>query len=397
MKKTLLFLFVILSLHCFGQNKTKFSLQGKTKDIADGTVLLLQNMLTNKFIDSVVVKNNAFLFQTKISSFPIQVVLFDRSSSAKMIWLENNKMTFNSTNTSFGEAVITGSKADSLVALLRKEGRAFKSYEEMVANEMKFIQNHPDNIVSAHNLSIMASVFGKEKSTELFANMSKENQQSEYGKKIAGLLLDLNDLKPVEIGEKYRDFSMFNQNGIEKKLSDFKGELVLLEFWASWCMPCRQENPNLVNTYNKFKANGFEIFAVSLDENKENWLKAIQKDGLNWEHVSDLKGRNNKAALLYRINGIPENVLIDQNGLIVGRNLRGENLDKMLTEIMSASNKVQVKQEGNVAKIRIPDTMIWKDENGKMLNESELKKMMDSRDYVPHIDTEKNTGTFKKR
>lgn len=397
MKKIVSFFFLILSISCFGQNKTKFSLQGKTKDIADGTVLLLKNTLTDKYIDSVIVKNNTFLLQTNLSSFPIQTVLFKDGSTGKLLWLENNKMTFNSTNTSFGEAVITGSKTDSLVAILRKEGRAFKSYEEIVANEMKFIQNHPDNIVSAHNLSIMASVFGKEKSAELFSNMSKENQQSEYGKRISNILLNLNDLKPAEIGEKYRNFSMLNQNGIEKKLSDFNGKIVLLEFWASWCMPCRQENPNLVNTYNKFKANGFEIFAVSLDENKENWIKAIQKDGLNWEHVGDLKGRNNKAALLYRINGIPENILIDKNGLIIGHNLRGENLDKKLTEIMLASTKVEVKQEGNVTKIRIPDTMIWKDENGKVLNESEFKKMLDSRDYVPHIDTEKNTVTMKKR
>ncbi len=397
MKKALAFLFILLSVFSFSQSKTKFSLHGKTKDIPDGTVLLLQNMLTNKFIDSVVVKNNTFLLQTKISSFPIHVVLFDRSSSAKMIWLENNKMTFNSTETGFKDAIITGSKTDSLVEVFRKEGRALKSYEEMVANEMKFVQNNPNNLASAYTLSVMASVFGKEKSTELFSNMSKENQQSEYGKRISSLLLDLNDLKPAEIGEKYRDFSMKNQNDVEKKLSDFKGKVVLLEFWASWCMPCRQDNPNLVNTYNKFKTNGFEIFAVSLDDNKENWLKAIQKDGLTWEHVSDLNGRNNKAALLYRINGIPENMLIDKNGLIIARNLRGESLDKKLSEIMLASNKVEVKQEGNVTKIRIPDAMIWKDENGKVLSESELKKMLESRDYVPHVDTEKNTVTFKKR
>lgn len=397
MKKTVSFFFLILSIYCFGQNKTKFSLQGKTKDIADGTMLLLKNTLTDKFIDSVIVKNNTFLLQTNLSSFPIQTVLFKDSSTGKLIWLENNKMTFNSTNTSFGEAIITGSKTDSLVAISRKQVRELKSYEEMVDNEMKFVQNNPNNLASAYTLSIMASVFGKEKSTELFSKMSKENQQSEYGKRISSLLSDLNDLNPAEIGEKYRDFSMLNQNGIEKKLSDFNGKIVLLVFWASWCMPCRQENPNLVNTYNKFKANGFEIFAVSLDENKENWIKAIQKDGLNWEHVSDLKGRNNKAALLYRINGIPENILIDKNGLIIGHNLFGENLDKKLTEIMLASTKVEVKQEGDVTKIRIPDTMIWKDENGKLLNESELKKMLDSREYVPHIDTEKNIGTFTKR
>lgn len=396
MKKALLFLFLTLSIFSFSQNKTKFSLHGKTKDIPDGTVLLLQNMLTNKFMDSVVVKNNTFLLQTKISSFPFQVVLFDRSSSAKTIWLENNKMTFDATKTSFREAVITGSKTDSLVEAFRKESRALKSYDEKVANEMKFVQDNPNNLASAYTLSVMASVFGKEKSTELFSKMSKENQESEYGKKISSLLLDLNDLKPVEIGEKYRDFSMINQNGIEKKLSDFKGKVVLLEFWASLCMPCRQENPNLVNTYNTFKANGFEIFAVSLDDNKEDWLKAIQKDGLNWEHVSDLKGRNNKAALLYRINMIPENVLIDKNGLIVGRNLRGENLNKKLTEMLSAEDLV-LKQDKNSVKIRIPDTMIWKDESGKVLSESEYQKMLDSREYYPSIDTEKKTITVKKQ
>lgn len=396
MKKILSFFFIILSIYCFSQDKTKFSLQGKTKDIADGTVLLLQNTLTDKFIDSVMVKNNAFLFQTNISSFPIQVVLFNRGSSAKTVWLENNKMSFNATETSFSEAVITGSKTNSLVEAFRKESRTLKSYEEMVANEMKFVQNNPNNIASAYTLSVMASVFGKEKSTELFLNMSKENKQSEYGKRISSLLLDLNDLKPAEIGEKYRDFSMKNQNDMDKKLSDFNGKVVLLEFWASWCFPCRQENPNLVNTYNRFKANGFEIFAVSLDDNKENWLKAIQKDELYWENVSDLKGRNNKAALLYRVNTIPENILIDKNGLIIGRNLRGKNLDIKLTEIMSASN-VEVKEDKNGVKIRIPDSMVWKDENGKVLSESEYKKMLDSREYFPSIDTEKKTIILKKK
>lgn len=396
MKKTFSLFFIILSFSCFSQKSAKFSLEGKTKDIPDGTVLLLQNTLTNEMIDSVVVKNNTFLLQTKINSFPIQVVLFGSDSSAKTIWLENNKMTFDATETSFREAIIIGSKTDSLVEVFRKEGRALKSYEEMVANEMKFVQNNPNNLASAYTLSIMASVFGKEKAAELFSKMSKENQQSEYGKKISSLLLDLNDLKPVEIGEKYRDFSMMNQNGIEQKLSNLKGKVVLLEFWASWCFPCRQENPNLVNTYNKFNANGFEIFAVSLDDNKKNWLGAIQKDGLSWEQVSDLKGRNNKAALLYRINAIPQNVLIDKDGLIIARNLRGENLNKKLTEIMAVSN-VEVKKDNNSIKIRIRDSMVCKDENGKVLTESEYKKMLDSRDYFPSIDTEKRIITVKKK
>ncbi|KFC57748.1 thiol:disulfide interchange protein, TlpA_like family [Flavobacterium gilvum] len=347
-------------------------------------------------MDSSVVKNNTFLFKTKIGVFPIQTVLFNRNLGTKTIWLERNTMTFNSTENSFSNAVITGSKTDSLVGVLRKEMRALKTYEEIVENEMKFIQNNPNSILSAHNLSIMASVFGKKKSTELFSKMSDENKKSEYGKRISSLLLDLNDLKAIEIGEKYRDFSMKNQNEIEKKLSDLNGKVVLLEFWASWCSPCRAENPNLVNTYNKFKSSGFEIFAVSLDDNKDSWLKAIQKDGLNWEHVSDLKGRSsNKAALLYHINTIPENILIDRNGFVIGRNLRGEDLNNKLSEILSAPS-LDVKQEKKGTTIKIPNSMIWKDENGKVLSESELETMINSRNYIPHIDTVKNTAILKK-
>lgn len=162
MKKILSFLFIILTVSSFSQNKTKFSLHGKTKDIIDGTVLLLKNRLTDKFIDSVVVKNNTFLLQTNLDSFPIPTILYKDDSTAKLIWLEKNSMTFNASEASFSEAIITGSKTDSLVAILRKESRAIKSYKEIVANEIKFIQNNPNNIVSIHNLSIMASVFGKE-------------------------------------------------------------------------------------------------------------------------------------------------------------------------------------------------------------------------------------------
>lgn len=338
--KKLLLLFILLSVSCFSQNKNKFSLQGKTTDIPDGTFLRLKSILTDQFIDSVKVTNNTFLFQTTLPSSPLIVVLFKDKLNAKLIWLENNKMTFDAVSTSFNEAVITGSKTDSLSTLLGKESKQLNTYEEIVETEMKFIQNHPNSILSAHNLSIMAPAFGKKKSVELFSNMSKENKASAYGKKIASVLLDLNDEKAPEIGEKYVDFSMKDQNGIEKQLSGLKGKIILLEFWASWCAPCRQENPNLINTYNKFKPNGFEIFSVSLDEKKNDWIKAIQKDGLSWEHVSDLKGRYNKAALIYNINGIPDNILIDKNGLIIGRNLRGEDLNRKLGEIMVSNASV---------------------------------------------------------
>jgi peroxiredoxin len=117
------------------------------------------------------------------------------------------------------------------------------------------------------------------------------------------------------------DVEVEDQNGSLKKISELKGKVVLLEFWTYCCAPCRQENPNLVKTYNKFIPKGFEIFAVSIDRDKESWLTAIEKDGLNWVDTSDLKGNKNEASLIYGVSGIPHNFLIDRNGKIIGRNL----------------------------------------------------------------------------
>lgn len=128
---------------------------------------------------------------------------------------------------------------------------------------------------------------------------------------------------------------MKDVNDSLRKLSEFNNKLVLLEFWGSWCGPCRRENPHLVKTYNEYHSKGFEIFAVSLEETKEKWKKAIKKDSLSWTHVSDLKGRDNSAGLIYGVNGIPDNFLIDKNGTIVARNLRGEKLNEKLTELLN--------------------------------------------------------------
>jgi len=130
------------------------------------------------------------------------------------------------------------------------------------------------------------------------------------------------------------NLTMNDVNGKPLTISSFKGKYVLVDFWASWCKPCRQENPNVVAAYNKFKAKNFTILGVSLDEDKQNWIDAIKADKLNWSHMSDLKQWESAAVPAYGFDGIPFNVLIDPNGTIIASNLRGADLETKLAEVL---------------------------------------------------------------
>jgi len=139
------------------------------------------------------------------------------------------------------------------------------------------------------------------------------------------------------VGKQAIDFTQPDANGNTISLSSFKGKYVLVDFWASWCAPCRKESPNLVKAYEKYRSKNFEILGVSLDQNKEKWLKAINDDHYTWTQVGDIKGWENAAAREYGIQGIPFNVLLDPNGVIIARNLRGEALEKKLEEILKTN------------------------------------------------------------
>jgi peroxiredoxin len=153
---------------------------------------------------------------------------------------------------------------------------------------------------------------------------------SRYGKKFVEMV---DKMAITAVGQPAPEISLPDQNGDTIKLSSLRGKYVLVDFWAKWCGPCRRENPNVVKAYAKYKNKGFEILGVSLDRSREDWVQAIAEDRLTWKHVSDLKYFNSQAALDYNINAIPFSILLDPNGVIIAKNLRGASLEKKLAEI----------------------------------------------------------------
>lgn len=143
----------------------------------------------------------------------------------------------------------------------------------------------------------------------------------------------LDEMRALSVGQPAPEIELPSPEGVMVKLSDLRGKYVLIDFWAAWCKPCRQENPNVVRLYNQYKDKGFEVFGVSLDRTKEDWVKAIADDQLTWTQVSDLKYFNSAAAELYQIQAIPATYMIDPDGKIIAKDLRGPSLENKLAEL----------------------------------------------------------------
>ncbi len=205
-----------------------------------------------------------------------------------------------------------------------------------VSNESRkrFIRENPNAYISLISLQDFAWTIHMNEIEPLYTQLSKAIRETSEGRAMQDRL---EKKKRVSVGKMAPDFVQADVNGHPVKLSDFRGKYVLLDFWASWCVPCRKENPIIVKAYNKFKDKDFTIISVSLDRvgKKADWLAAIEKDGLPWIHISSLNAFQNEIAVAYDVKEIPQNYLIDKKGKIVAFDLHGEELEKILNEFLN--------------------------------------------------------------
>ncbi|WP_210464886.1 TlpA disulfide reductase family protein [Rufibacter roseolus] len=231
-------------------------------------------------------------------------------------------------NQQFQEAANSGNQAE-----VKRLQEQFMNLQKDNQTKLKaFVKANPSSVVSVYTAGNILNLDEHYTFVDSMATAFKAAlPNSKYTKSLEERLTKL---RSTAMGSVAPDIKLPSPTGPEVALSSLKGKYVLIDFWASWCGPCRQENPNVVRMYNKYKDKGFEIFGVSLDQDRAKWLKAIENDKLTWPHVSDLKGWESSAAALYGITAIPQTVLLDKEGKIIAKNLRGPALEEKLASLL---------------------------------------------------------------
>ncbi|TYP97433.1 alkyl hydroperoxide reductase subunit AhpC [Tenacibaculum adriaticum] len=345
-----------------------FVIEGKIASLpAESMAILTYQQHDESIADTCVVKNGKFVFKEKTvhpseatitmrhgQSFPEENWKTDRFN----FFIDNSAIKISSVdsikNANMQGSILTDQSisitkdvrplTDRIIFLQNKMSNksmeekiiiydSIKVYVDSIKKVAhKFIIEHPNSYVALKRFlrHELPKNFDPEVAEKDFNKFNEMLKKTPTGKVIANRIAIA---KKTSVGKKALDFDQTDIKGNPFTLSSVKGKYVLLDFWASWCKPCRAENPYVIQAYHKFKEKNFEIVAVSLDASHEAWKLAIEEDGLPWIHVSDLKGWKNEVAVKYDVQSVPTNYLINPEGVIIGKNLRGNNLTNKLDEI----------------------------------------------------------------
>ncbi len=337
----------------------KFVISGNIQGLPEGSAITVVDVnAPNDVLAKGTAKNGSFELKGSVKEPNLLQVNFDGLQKKSVIFIGNDKVKINGTAEALQEASVKGSAVhddfeyfksvfNPLFAHLGELGQRINSaatrndsLANAYANQIENIETQIDAFIEKYSASPVAPFLlmvtkGLDQDISVlerrYSLLNKKVQNGFYGKLINDELMTS---KAGAVGTEAIDFSQADTEGKMVSLSSFRGKYVLVDFWASWCRPCRDENPNLVKAFDKYKDKNFTVLGVSLDRDKDAWLRAIKADHLQWTQVSDLKFWNNEVAVKYKIQSIPQNILIDPNGKIIAKNLRGFELHDTLGKLL---------------------------------------------------------------
>jgi peroxiredoxin len=378
MKKVCLPFLAIMLFYSCTTNTSGFTINGTLRGtVEDSTMVFLKKLDDNNQpveVDTAFTKNGSFVFTGTAGSPEVHYLFVDKNRGYTAMILENGKIDYAAQIDSLGYATIKGTPQNDifadylessrelsqqardiqmdmqeaqLSAEVGKEARIAALRDEMAeleeeykSFEIDYIKNNPNGLISALLLdkAIATQALPISEIEGLYNALSEDIKNTSTGKKTMESLTKMKGMVDAEkntaVGAKAPEFSGPNPEGETIALNDVMGKVTLIDFWAAWCRPCRAENPNIVAVYNKYHDKGFNVLGVSLDRTADAWKKAIADDGLVWNHISNIAYFDDQIARLYNVNAIPAAFLLDENGVIVAKNLRGAELEREVAKLL---------------------------------------------------------------